>query len=191
MVGSAAGSASSMAWTVVNSTESESWSDIGAAQAKDSDTDGPNIVTSLDPDLASFDLVEDVDAMTLPAMAQEPTSQPSSKVTDWVEQQALEDRAPDTSGAPTLGGMTIKPSSTAILGSRRYDIVTMLQIRYTSNLANVELRIHPSALQGKISFFYSIANTPSGDFSLPFFHAFALSCWRKTWCSHRQLGTVR
>ena len=161
MAGSAAGSASSMAWTIVGATESESWSDIEVTQAKGSDTDAPDIATSLEPDFESFDFVEDFDAMALSATAPEPTTQPSSKVTDWVEKQALEDRAPDTSDAPTFAETIIKSSSAGILGLRRYDIVTLLQLRYTSNLANVELRIHPSALQGKIAVFLQHGQHPS------------------------------
>lgn len=151
-----------MAWTIVGSTESESWSDIEVAQVESSDTDGPDIATSFEPDSESFDFVEDFDAMAQSAMAPESVTQPSSKVTDWVEQQALEDRAPDTSDAPTFVGTITKPTSAGILGLRRYDIITLLQLRYTSNLANVELRIHPSALQGRIFLFLQYGQHPSG-----------------------------
>lgn len=150
MAASAAGSAGSMAWSIVGSTVSEPWSDIEVAQIEGSNTDGPDIVASFESLSESFDFVEDFDAMAESAMALEPTTQTSSKVTDWVEQQALEDRAPDTSDAPNSVGTITKPTSAGILGLRRYDIVTLLQLRFTSNLANVELRIHPSALQGTI-----------------------------------------
>lgn len=77
-----------------------------------------------------------------------PTAQLSTKVTDWVKCQALEDRKPDAAGAFTIAEATSKPSKST---TKRYDLETLLKLRCTSNVGNIELRIHPAALQGKLS----------------------------------------
>lgn len=132
MAGSIAGSASSMGWTIVGSMESESWSDVEAVHAHNSETDFADAASELHSSVQSFDLVEDAAAMAPSVIDSEPTNQPSSKVTDWVEQQALEDRAPNTSDAAPFPVTGIKESSSGILGSRRYNIFTLLQIRESS-----------------------------------------------------------
>ena len=98
----------------------------------------------------TFDDVGYTDTMSHSNMSPKPTTQLSTKVTDWVERQALEDREPNATDAADTGTRTtIKHSPEPYTRPRRYDIVTLLQLRYTADLTKIELRVHPSALQGK------------------------------------------
>ena len=98
----------------------------------------------------TFDDVGYTDTMSHSNMSPKPTTQLSTKVTDWVERQALEDREPNATDAANTGTRTtIKHSPEPYTKPRRYDIVTLLQLRYTADLTKIELRVHPSALQGK------------------------------------------
>ena len=142
-----AGSTDSEVWTLAGSVESDVWSDVAASSAKILDTDWVHIASDLQSTQASFKPFEET--MPISNMSPKPTVQLSSKVTDWVEQQALEDGGPGTADAGTVAEATFKPSLVAKTGSKKYDIATLLQLRYTTDLANIELRIHPSALQGE------------------------------------------
>ena len=90
-----------------------------------------------------------VTCANLAAMAAVVPAQMSSKVTDWVKQQACEDT---TANNVTHDPKPTNPAKTlfAVHGSsRRYDVETLLQLRYTVNMSDVKLQINPEVLQGK------------------------------------------
>ena len=130
-------------------TTVEPWMDIVISYTRSPQLMGMETNTDLLARL-TFDEVGYTDTMSHSNMSPKPTTQLSTKVTDWVERQALEDREPNaTDGANTGAKTTIKHSLEPYTRPRRYDIVTLLQLRYTADLTKVELRVHPSALQGK------------------------------------------
>lgn len=76
-------------------------------------------------------------------MSESVPAQGHTKVIDWVEQQALGE-------GPVLqdADKTSYQPPTKIPGGRHYDILTLLNIRATTDPSNVHLRIHPGALHG-------------------------------------------
>ena len=71
---------------------------------------------------------------------------PSSKVTEWVQQQACEDNMAEAA----KGDIKTEDPSMSLTGkSRRYKIEYLLQLRFTSNMSSIKLRINPEALQGQ------------------------------------------
>ena len=105
-----------------------------------------------DSDLSdqSFQSCEEADAMSLLNVPAEPATLLCSKVTDWVEQQALQDAVAvnkETGHQEEGHNMT---SSTRQEKCRKYDIATLLHMRYTTSMSGIELRIHPSLLRGKL-----------------------------------------
>ena len=74
------------------------------------------------------------------------TAQGNTKVIDWVEQQALgEDQAVSIVGDSDKA--TYQPQTSNPRG-KYYDIMTLLNIRATTDSSNIHLRIHPGALHG-------------------------------------------
>ena len=134
---------------VLSSTTMEPWMHITISYTRSPHHMGIETNTDLLARLTSDD-VGYTDTMSHSNMSPKPTTQLSTKVTDWVERQALEDRKPNATDAANTGASTtIEHSLEPYATPRRYDIVTLLQLRYTADLTKIELRVHPSALQGK------------------------------------------
>ena len=71
--------------------------------------------------------------------------QGSSKVIDWVEQQALGDQEENT--VASLEKEAHQPPAKNPEG-KVYDIATLLNISATADLSKIHLRIHQGALHG-------------------------------------------
>ena len=86
------------------------------------------------------------------AMATAVPAQMGSKVTDWVQQQACEDNPANNMTDASNAEESAKAPSVFYGTSRRYDIETLLQLRYKVNMSDVKLQINPDVLQGKTAF---------------------------------------
>ena len=129
------------------------------------------------------DKTDDLSVTMSQSAPHEATSSPAN-ISEWVEQQSLPGVAPtalvttmpssttttttllETSGSPVV--KTSADSTEAQTSTQKvYDITTLLQLSAATPMQHMELRIHPSALAGKLSSF-SISYTLLVYHMLPF-----------------------
>lgn len=97
------------------------------------------------------------DYFSLPAVAEttlmaniaEAPAQMSSKVTDWVQQQACEKGTADMPKAELKAEQSVEPPLLLNGKPRRYKIEELLRVRFTLNMASIKLQINPEVLQGQ------------------------------------------
>ena len=88
-------------------------------------------------------------------MSEPKPAEGNTKVIDWVEQQAMDDEH----GGSTLDDTNAPPYHPPWKnpGGKPYDILTLLNIRATTDTSNVHLRIHPGALHGMLQHLLYVA----------------------------------
>ena len=88
-------------------------------------------------------------------MSEPKPAEGNTKVIDWVEQQAMDDEH----GGSTLDDTNAPPYHPPWRnpGGKHYDILTLLNIRATTDTSNVHLRIHPGALHGMLQHLLYVA----------------------------------